>query len=75
MVQVELTSEGAVYRIHDQGRGFDPKSLPDPTDPRNLERSSGRGLLLMRTFMDDVSFNSTGNLVTMIKRRDKPAGK
>lgn len=68
MVHVELTSDGATYRIHDQGRGFDPKSLPDPTDPRNLERSSGRGLLLMRTFMDRVEYNATGNEVTLIKK-------
>ena len=46
----------------------DPKKLPDPTDPENLEKVSGRGLLLMRTFMDEVSFNSTGNQVTMVKK-------
>ncbi len=67
-VAVELTSEGATYQIRDQGRGFDPKALPDPTDPRNLERSSGRGLLLMRTFMDEVRYNSTGNEVTLVKK-------
>ncbi len=67
-VSVELSSEGATYRILDQGRGFDPRSLPDPTDPRNLERSSGRGLLLMRTFMDRVEYNATGNEVTLVKR-------
>ncbi|HVJ85422.1 MAG TPA: response regulator [Caulifigura sp.] len=67
-VNVELSADGATYRIRDQGRGFDPRSLPDPTDPRNLERSSGRGLLLMRTFMDKVEYNSTGNEVTLVKR-------
>ena len=41
----------------------------DPTDPANLEKASGRGLLLMRTFMDDVLFNETGSQVTLIKRR------
>lgn len=66
-VHVDLSSKGAKYRIRDQGRGFDPKTLPDPTDPRNLERSSGRGLLLMRTFMDKVEYNSTGNEVTLCK--------
>jgi anti-sigma regulatory factor (Ser/Thr protein kinase) len=43
--------------------------LPDPTDPANLGKSSGRGLFLIRTFMDEVSFNETGNEITMIKRR------
>ena len=41
---------------------------PDPRDPANLERPCGRGLLLMRTFMDLVEYNSTGNQVTLVKR-------
>jgi anti-sigma regulatory factor (Ser/Thr protein kinase) len=43
--------------------------LPDPTDPENLLKVSGRGILLMRTFMDEVRFNDRGNEVTMVKRR------
>jgi CheY-like chemotaxis protein/anti-sigma regulatory factor (Ser/Thr protein kinase) len=58
------------YLIRDEGPGFDPSKLPDPTDPANLERVSGRGLLLIRTFMDDVHHNTTGNEITMVKRRD-----
>ncbi len=61
----------AVYVIRDEGRGFDPTTLPDPTDPSNLDKVSGRGLLLIRTFMDEVHHNKTGNELTMIKRRDK----
>jgi CheY-like chemotaxis protein/anti-sigma regulatory factor (Ser/Thr protein kinase) len=60
----------ATYVIRDEGPGFDPKSLPDPTDPVNLEKASGRGLLLVRTFMDVVQHNKSGNEVTLIKRRD-----
>ena len=67
-VSAEATPREAVYVIRDEGPGFDPASLPDPTDPANLEKISGRGLLLIRTFMDDVSFNDTGNEVTMVKR-------
>ncbi len=59
-----------VYVIRDEGPGFDPSKLPDPTDPANLERVSGRGLLLIRTFMDEVHHNGTGNQITMVKRRD-----
>jgi CheY-like chemotaxis protein len=59
-----------VYVIRDEGPGFDPSQLPDPTDPANLERVSGRGLLLIRTFMDDVHHNPAGNQITMVKRRD-----
>ena len=55
--------------ITDEGPGFDPSLLPDPRDPENLERPSGRGLLLMKTFLDEVEYNSKGNEVRMIKRR------
>ena len=54
----------------DDGPGFDVSTLPDPTDPANLERPSGRGVLFMRTFMDDVRYNPTGNCVTLLKRRE-----
>lgn len=64
----ETTNE-ARYVIRDEGKGFDPSRLPDPTDPANLEKISGRGLLLIRTFMDEVRHNETGNEITMIKRR------
>jgi anti-sigma regulatory factor (Ser/Thr protein kinase) len=69
-VDVKLGSHEAVYVIRDEGPGFDPGELPDATDPANVERPCGRGLLLMRTFMDDVYYNPVGNEVTMIKRRD-----
>jgi len=61
----------AVYVIRDEGPGFDPSKLPDPTDPSNLDRVSGRGLLLIRTFMDRVHHNKSGNEITMVKRRDR----
>ncbi len=61
----------AVYIIRDEGPGFDPSRLPDPTDPANLEKVSGRGLLLIRTFMDQVKHNNSGNEITMIKYRDR----
>jgi CheY-like chemotaxis protein len=61
----------AVYVIRDEGPGFDPTSLPDPTDPANLEKVSGRGLLLIRTFMDEVHHNKRGNEITMVKRCDQ----
>jgi CheY-like chemotaxis protein/anti-sigma regulatory factor (Ser/Thr protein kinase) len=75
-VAIEVTATEGRFIIRDQGPGFDPAKLPDPTDPENIEKVSGRGLLLMRTFMDEVTFNDTGNEVTMIKRcssAEKPA--
>lgn len=68
-VNAVMTSDRAEFTIRDQGKGFDPSSVPDPTDPANLDKVSGRGVLLMRTFMDEVTFNGTGNAVTMTKRR------
>lgn len=72
-VRVKLSREEAVFVIRDEGDGFDPASLPDPTDPANLEKASGRGLLLMRAFMDDVHYNDQGNAVTLTKRRPPEA--
>ena len=55
------------YVIEDEGPGFDPASLPDPESPENLMHVRGRGLLLIRTFMDSVRHNGKGNQITMIK--------
>lgn len=68
-VSVQIEPDRGEFVIADEGPGFDPSELPDPTDPTNLERPSGRGLLLMRTFMDGVSYNDDGNQVTLVKRR------
>lgn len=67
-VHAQLSTSEVCYTIRDEGPGFDPSTLPDPTDPANLERPCGRGLLLMRTFMDVVEYNAKGNEVRMTKR-------
>ena len=51
--------------IRDEGPGFDVRSVPDPRDEENLMKCSGRGLLLMMSFMDEVTFNEKGNEVMM----------
>ena len=61
----------AIYIIRDEGPGYDPAALPDPADPINLEKVSGRGLLLIRTFMDEVMHNKQGNEIIMVKRCDR----
>jgi CheY-like chemotaxis protein/anti-sigma regulatory factor (Ser/Thr protein kinase) len=63
-----LSPQEFCVTIRDQGPGFDPSTLPDPTDPANLGRVGGRGLLLIRTFMDSVTHNMTGNEITLVKR-------
>ena len=70
-LDLEVTPVVATITILDEGRGFNPASLPDPTDVENLDRPSGRGVMLMRAFMDDIRYNTTGNQVTLIKRRYK----
>jgi len=65
----KLSRSEAVFAIRDEGPGFDPDTLPDPTDPTNLGQIGGRGLLLIRTFMDEVTFSKKGNQITLIKRR------
>ncbi len=69
-ITAKLSRSEAVYVIRDEGRGFDPSTLPDPTDPLNLDKLSRRGHLLIRTFMDDVSYNESGNQITMVKRHE-----
>jgi DNA-binding response OmpR family regulator len=67
-VEARHTRSEAVYTVRDEGKGFDPSHLPDPREPGNLDKPSGRGLLLIHAFMDEVRFNSQGNEIVMIKR-------
>jgi len=64
-----LTPTQATFVIRDEGPGFDVSSLPDPTDPENLLKPSGRGVTLIHAFMDEVQFNDLGNEITMIKHQ------
>ena len=68
-VTFRLTPSEAAYVVRDEGPGFDPSTLPDPTDPENLVKPSGRGVMLIGMFMDEVRFNPRGNEITMVKRR------
>ncbi|WP_165251536.1 response regulator [Paludisphaera soli] len=69
-VRVVLDRRAAVFEIEDQGPGFDVRCAGRPVEPEDLKRVGGRGLMLMRTFMDEVSHNSRGNVVTMTMRLD-----
>lgn len=75
MVSVEFTSSRTpgelIVTIRDQGEGFDPETLADPLAPENMLKSSGRGIFLMRNFMDDVSLRRApegGMEVRMVKK-------
>lgn len=73
---VELTlkssPEAVEITVHDQGQGFNPEAVPDPTEDENILKTSGRGIFFMRTFMDEVSWTvrpEGGTTVRMLKRR------
>jgi CheY-like chemotaxis protein len=68
-VSVTLESDAVRFVIRDDGRGFDAAAVRDPTRPDQLERPSGRGIFLMKTFLDEVRYNITGNQVTLLKLR------
>jgi serine/threonine-protein kinase RsbW len=66
-VSYRLCGDRLEVRITDEGRGFDPSDVPDPTAIENLERPCGRGLMLMRHYMTEVEYNQSGNSVSMAK--------
>ena len=67
-IACELTAEEITVVIEDQGDGFKPEDVPDPTDDENLENPGGRGIMLIRSFMNGVAYNDRGNRLTMIKK-------
>jgi serine/threonine-protein kinase RsbW len=67
-----ITPEKFDVRIEDEGAGFNPDDVPDPTMPENLERACGRGLYMIRCFMTDVRYHGRGNVVTMTKHKSPP---
>ncbi len=68
-VRVVVTRTGLTAQVCDQGDGFDPAGVPDPTEPGRLERADGRGLFLIRKLVDEVRFNERGNTICMVLRR------
>ncbi|HEX8097354.1 MAG TPA: ATP-binding protein [Pyrinomonadaceae bacterium] len=67
-ITAELSSGEARFTVEDEGEGFDVSSIPDPRDPDNLFKASGRGVLLIYNIMDEVRYNERGNRLTMVKR-------
>jgi serine/threonine-protein kinase RsbW len=70
-VSFQLTDEALIYKISDQGTGFNPDDVPDPLSPEGLLRTSGRGIFLMRAMLDEVNFRqlSPGTEITLVKNR------
>src|SRR5690606_9524728 len=67
-VTAEVSKVEARFTIEDEGEGFDVNNIPDPLDPENLFKTSGRGVLFIYNIMDEVKYNDRGNRLTMIKR-------
>lgn len=70
-VLIRLSKDHFFARIADQGEGFDPENVPDPCDDNNVDKTSGRGVTLIRRFVDSVSYNESGNVIEFEKRRSK----
>src|SRR5688500_9134595 len=67
-VEVDLTRDQVLLEVRDEGVGFDPTQVPDPTLPENLEAPGGRGIFLIRELMDEVDYNERGNSVRLVLR-------
>jgi anti-sigma regulatory factor (Ser/Thr protein kinase)/ActR/RegA family two-component response regulator len=70
-ITADLSAKEAKFTVEDEGTGFNLNEIPDPLDPANLFKSSGRGVLLIYNIMDEVIYNERGNRLTMIKRPEE----
>lgn len=70
-LEVSLDRTRIALYIIDEGNGFDPEAVPDPTLPGNLDRPGGRGLFLLRELMDEVEYNERGNAVRLVLHRTR----
>lgn len=68
-VLFSITPDRAVIMVRDEGPGFSPDAVPDPTAEENLERPNGRGIMLMQCYMSKVCYNMIGNEVWLVKDR------
>lgn len=72
-IDVVVENEDIVITVKDEGDGFDPANVPDPTEPQNLLKDSGRGVYLMKVYMDELKYNATPNgmeTILVLKLKD-----
>ena len=69
-ISAEVSSKEARFTVEDEGEGFNVAEIPDPTDPENLFKTSGRGVLIIHNVMDEVRYNERGNRLEMVKRSE-----
>jgi len=70
-ITADVSPEEARFTIEDEGDGFNVAEIPDPLDPQNLFKTSGRGVLFIYNIMDEVKYNERGNRLTMVKRKNQ----
>ena len=68
-VLMRIRTNSFYAKIKDEGQGFDPDNVPDPCDEANLDKASGRGVALIKNFVDFVEYNAAGNMVEFMKTR------
>ena len=66
-LKIDVSPQLLEIEIKDEGRGFDHKNIPSPTDEKNIDKSSGRGIFLIKKFMDKVEFLDGGTKIKMVK--------
>jgi serine/threonine-protein kinase RsbW len=71
-VEVDLGPERVAVVVRDEGSGFDPSGVADPTLPENIEEPGGRGIFLIRELMDEVDYDGCGNCVRLVLYRSEP---
>jgi len=71
-IKLEVDDDQFGFTISDEGHGFDYLNLPDPTDPENLEKPSGRGVFLMKHLADQIIFSENGRIVELYFRNVVP---
>jgi serine/threonine-protein kinase RsbW len=74
-ISVDVSPKEASFTFEDEGEGFDVAKIPDPRDPENLFKTSGRGVLIIHNVMDAVQYNERGNRITMIKKSNSETQK
>jgi len=67
-VEIECGRDAVRIVVADDGAGFDPNDIPDPTTPENVAREDGRGLFVLRHLVDQIEFNKQGNSVCLVLR-------
>jgi serine/threonine-protein kinase RsbW len=70
--RASIGPDTCTFEVEDQGEGFDPGGVPDPTSSENLEIPSGRGIMLMRAYMSEVEYLDPGNRIRMVFKKPSP---